>query len=317
MSFANLKKQSSLGSLTQKLVKEVEKMNNTGGGGDDRLWKPEMDNVFDYVSTGFSPSDITTNLEWEPNNIAWDNSFITGNINGETVFRVQSREGLRNEGVQDMEDSKKHSHSRAEYKTTDSSRFIFGDSSKIEYSFYVPKEVKFSGHSANLFGQMHGFHSDTTVWSVMTLPTNETGHLKYEMISEYEKKQTYLRGKDLVFRICGALDAQGHPRLCTNFLLSQEGVYQGKWNTIEILTKFGKGKNGALKVIFNGNTIVDCICDVSLDHEDYKSEHEEFAKRDVAFSFQFGIHRFLVNPEKASEVVDPVVYYKNVKVIKL
>ena len=29
MSFADLKKQSKLGSLTQKLVKEVEKMNNT------------------------------------------------------------------------------------------------------------------------------------------------------------------------------------------------------------------------------------------------------------------------------------------------
>ena len=43
MSFTDLKKQSSLGSLTQKLVKEVEKMNNTGGGGDDRLWKPEVD----------------------------------------------------------------------------------------------------------------------------------------------------------------------------------------------------------------------------------------------------------------------------------
>ena len=43
MSFSDLKKQSSLGSLTSKLVKEVEKMNNTSGGGDDRLWKPEMD----------------------------------------------------------------------------------------------------------------------------------------------------------------------------------------------------------------------------------------------------------------------------------
>ena len=41
--FANLKKQSSLGSLTEKLVKQVEKMNNTSGGADDRLWKPEMD----------------------------------------------------------------------------------------------------------------------------------------------------------------------------------------------------------------------------------------------------------------------------------
>ena len=43
MSFADLKKQSKLGSLTQKLVKEVEKMNNTGGSGDDRLWKLECD----------------------------------------------------------------------------------------------------------------------------------------------------------------------------------------------------------------------------------------------------------------------------------
>jgi len=43
MSFADLKKQSKLGSLTAKLVKEVEKMNNTGGSGDDRIWKLECD----------------------------------------------------------------------------------------------------------------------------------------------------------------------------------------------------------------------------------------------------------------------------------
>jgi len=42
MTFANLKKQSKLGSLTQKLVKEVEKMNTTSGG-DDRLWKLDVD----------------------------------------------------------------------------------------------------------------------------------------------------------------------------------------------------------------------------------------------------------------------------------
>ena len=43
MSFANLKKQSKLGSLTQKLVKEVEKMNNTNGSADERFWKLEVD----------------------------------------------------------------------------------------------------------------------------------------------------------------------------------------------------------------------------------------------------------------------------------
>ena len=41
--FANLKKQSSLGSLTEKLVKQVEKMSTTSNGADERLWKPEMD----------------------------------------------------------------------------------------------------------------------------------------------------------------------------------------------------------------------------------------------------------------------------------
>jgi hypothetical protein len=44
MSFSDLKKQSKLGNLTAKLVKEVEKMNNNGGSSsDDRLWKLECD----------------------------------------------------------------------------------------------------------------------------------------------------------------------------------------------------------------------------------------------------------------------------------
>ena len=43
MSFENLKKQSKLGSLTDKLVKEVEKMSTGSNGADERFWKPEMD----------------------------------------------------------------------------------------------------------------------------------------------------------------------------------------------------------------------------------------------------------------------------------
>ena len=42
MSFADLKKQSKLGSLTAKLVKEVEKMNSNSSG-DERLWKLDVD----------------------------------------------------------------------------------------------------------------------------------------------------------------------------------------------------------------------------------------------------------------------------------
>jgi hypothetical protein len=41
--FANLKKQSKLGSLTEKLVKQVEKMNNSSGSSDDRFWKLDVD----------------------------------------------------------------------------------------------------------------------------------------------------------------------------------------------------------------------------------------------------------------------------------
>ena len=45
MSFKDLKKQSKLGSLTAKLVKEVEKMNNNGASGDERTWKLDVDKV--------------------------------------------------------------------------------------------------------------------------------------------------------------------------------------------------------------------------------------------------------------------------------
>ena len=65
MSFSDLKKQSSLGSLTQKLVKEVEKMNNTSGGADERLWKPEMDKTGNgYAVIRFLPAPEGEELPW-------------------------------------------------------------------------------------------------------------------------------------------------------------------------------------------------------------------------------------------------------------
>jgi len=66
MSFESLKKQSSLGSLTQKLVKEVEKMSaTTSGGADERLWKPEMgkDGVGSAVIR-FLPAPEGEELPW-------------------------------------------------------------------------------------------------------------------------------------------------------------------------------------------------------------------------------------------------------------
>ena len=65
MGFSDLKKQSSLGSLTSKLVKEVEKMNNTGSSTDDRLWKPEMDKSGNgYAVIRFLPAPDGEDLPW-------------------------------------------------------------------------------------------------------------------------------------------------------------------------------------------------------------------------------------------------------------
>ena len=64
MSFASLKKQSSLGSLTAKLVKEVEKTNKVNSG-DERLWNPEVDKAGNgYAVIRFLPAPDGEDLPW-------------------------------------------------------------------------------------------------------------------------------------------------------------------------------------------------------------------------------------------------------------
>ena len=63
--FANLKKQSSLGSLTEKLVKQVEKMSTTYSGADERLWKPTMDKTgVGSAVIRFLPAPDGEDLPW-------------------------------------------------------------------------------------------------------------------------------------------------------------------------------------------------------------------------------------------------------------
>ena len=63
--FANLKKQSSLGSLTEKLVKQVEKMSTTSSGADERLWKPEVDKTGNgFAILRFLPAPDGEDLPW-------------------------------------------------------------------------------------------------------------------------------------------------------------------------------------------------------------------------------------------------------------
>jgi hypothetical protein len=73
MSFADLKKQSKMGSLTEKLIKQVEKLNDGGSKDDDRFWKP----VMDKGGTGsavirFLPAPEGCDLPWAQ---VWSHAF--------------------------------------------------------------------------------------------------------------------------------------------------------------------------------------------------------------------------------------------------
>ena len=74
MSFANLKKQSRLGSLTSKLTNEIEKMNKSStGGADERLWKLEVDKAGNgYAVIRFLPAPDKEELPWAK---VWSHAF--------------------------------------------------------------------------------------------------------------------------------------------------------------------------------------------------------------------------------------------------
>jgi hypothetical protein len=73
MSFADLKKQSRAGSLTDKLIKQVEKLNSGESGGDDRFWKPEVDKGGNgYAVVRFLPAPEGCELPWAQ---VWSHAF--------------------------------------------------------------------------------------------------------------------------------------------------------------------------------------------------------------------------------------------------
>lgn len=73
MSFADLKKQSRTGSLTEKLIKQVEKLNSGESSGDDRFWKPEVDKAGNgYAVIRFLPAPEGCELPWAQ---VWSHAF--------------------------------------------------------------------------------------------------------------------------------------------------------------------------------------------------------------------------------------------------
>lgn len=289
-------------------------------------WNPAMDSVFVPVSEGIAKDAVNTNLKLEGKRIAFKNSFMTGTIDGETVFRVQPKEGMRNEEG-DTGDSTAAKHSRSEWGTTQKQMWKFGDTSVIKYSFYVPAEVELAGHSKMLFGQAHGIHTDHHIWAISTTPSEEVVFttkngkkipiIQFHPTSKFSKTKA-VRAQDLTLSLRGALDAQGLPKFETFIQLEKAGKWQGKWNDVEIYTTYGVGKEGAFKVVFNGKTVVDCTCDMSQEHEEYTSEVADIAAQKPGFTFNFGVHRYLFLNGRwgDAEVVDPVVYYKDVTILK-
>ena len=74
MSFAALKKQSKAGSLTERLMKKVEKLNEKGGSNtDERLWKPAVDKAGNgYAVIRFLPAHANAELPWTQ---VWSHAF--------------------------------------------------------------------------------------------------------------------------------------------------------------------------------------------------------------------------------------------------
>ena len=75
MSFASLKKASKAGGTLSKLTQEIEKLNQpqSGGGADERLWKPELDKSGNgYAVIRFLPAPDGEEMPWAK---IWSHAF--------------------------------------------------------------------------------------------------------------------------------------------------------------------------------------------------------------------------------------------------
>ena len=75
MSFATLKKASAAGNTLAKLTQEIEKLNQpqSGGGNDERLWKPELDKAGNgYAVIRFLPAPDGEDMPWAK---VWSHAF--------------------------------------------------------------------------------------------------------------------------------------------------------------------------------------------------------------------------------------------------
>ena len=273
-----------------------------------------MDNVFKPSTTGIK------NKILEPNNIAWNKSVLTGKIDGETVYRFQTKFGVQNEGAQDQAGQENYNKSRAEYKVKDKYAFREGDTVTYKYSFYVPEEIKLSGQRTHFTGQWKNFKAGVIVYGITTAPASGAVNL----FDDWYKKSEYapaVQPEDLIFTYRGILDNDSKHYKSSAITLAKKGEWQGKWHTVEITTHVDD--NGTFKFVFNGKTIIDCTSCDAMPNE----KHDQFYEDDWAFDnhakdglmFQFGAYQFAYDTKRIDPTknVNTVVYMKDMVIQKI
>ena len=280
----------------------------------------QMDSVFKPITKGIK-KDGYTGPALEGNNIAWDKSVLTGKIDGEIVYRFQTKYGIHNEGKQDLADQDRYKKSRSEYKVKDKYAFREGDTVKYKYSFYVPEEVKLSGERTHITGQWKNFKAGVIVYSINIAPALSAVKVFDDIYKKSEYADTSVKPEDLIFTYRGILDNDSKHYKSSAISLANKGEWQGKWHNVEITSHLDD--KGSFKFVFNGETIIDCkVCDAMPNEKHNQFYEDEWAFENHAkdgLMFQFGAYQFAYDPQRIdpNKNINTVVYMKDIVVEKI
>lgn len=278
----------------------------------------KMDSFFKGTKTGINREAIAS-VRIQPNNVAWKKSVITGKIDGETVYRFQTKYGIHNEGKQDLEDQDRYKKSRSEYTILDADAFWEGDQVTYRYSFYVPKEIKLPGNRTHITGQWKNRKAGVIVYSIQTAPALNAVKLFDDWYKKSEYSDLALMPQDLIFQYRGILGNDSKNYKSHAIPLARKDAWQGKWNTVEITTQISD--TGSFKFVFNGKTIIVCSgCDTMPNekHDQFYEDEWAYENSTDKLAFQFGIYQFAHDPMRIDPKgnVNSVVYMKDLVVQK-
>lgn len=276
----------------------------------------QMDNVFKATGTGINPNAIP-GVKVRGNRIAWKKSVLTGKIDGETVYRFQTKYGIHNESKGDSADQDRYKKSRAEYNLNDTYQWE-GDTVTYKYSFYVPKEIELSGNRVHITGQWKNVKAGTIYMAIQTAPAQNAVKRFGNWFKKSEYTNTELQPQDLIFKYRGILDNDSKHHKSSAITLARKDAWQGKWNTVEITTHHAD--KGKFKLVFNGKTIIDCTsCDAMPNpkHEQFYEDEDAYNKHPKdQLTFHFGVYQFAWDPKRIdpSQNVNSVVYMKGISI---